>query len=127
MKRVALLALTLAAVLTGCVVPGRAAVVATVPVPVVRHVHGPHCGHFWGYYDGRPVYYYQGLYSYWDGAVWVEVRRPPVIYHYRTHRPHRRYHYHHRVHRPHSHHERSAPSRKPHQARRHDARPAHKL
>ncbi|HCF62498.1 MAG TPA: hypothetical protein DFS52_31465, partial [Myxococcales bacterium] len=85
MKRLVLMALTSAALLTGCVVPGRAAVVATVPVAVVGHVHGPHCGHFWGYYEGGPIYFHRGIYTYWDGTVWVEVQRPPVVYRHRTH------------------------------------------
>lgn len=101
MKRAVLVALGAAVLLTGCVVPGRAAVIAAVPAPVVvRHVHGPHCGHLWGFYEGHPVYYHRGTYSYWDGHAWLELRRPPVVYHHRTWRPSRDHRYHHRHYTP---------------------------
>ena len=101
MKRVVLLVLGAAVLLTGCVVPGGTRVVATVPAPVfVRHVHGPHCGHLWGFFDGHPVYYHRGFYSFWNGGAWAEVRRPPVVYHHRTHQPSPGYRYHHRVYTP---------------------------
>lgn len=95
MKRFVLAALLAAVVLTGCIVPGRANYLAMVPAPiVVAHVHGPYCGHFWGVWEGRPVYRDSGRYSYWNGAAWIALARPPVVYHARVHRPDARYHYH---------------------------------
>src|SRR5512132_1928683 len=80
MKRSAM-ALALAGLVSGCVVvPRRAVVMAPAPV-MVTHVHGPGCGHFWGYYSDRPVYYYGGSYSYYDSGRWVMMRQaPPARY-----------------------------------------------
>jgi len=96
MKRIVFAGLLAVLLLAGCVSAGRTTVVAKVPVPaplVVAHGHGHDCSHFWGLWEGRPVYLDRGVYSYWNGAAWVERTRPPVVYRTRVHHPDARYHY----------------------------------
>jgi hypothetical protein len=54
--------------------------VAPAPVVVAPHIHGPGCGHEWGYYGGYPVYYHENYYSYHDGSNWVRLEEPPEVY-----------------------------------------------
>jgi hypothetical protein len=91
MKRVATVAALAVLLLSGCV-PARGAVVVQTPAVAVRHVHGPGCGHFWGYYAGYPVYIEGRHYTYWDGSAWIVLRTPPPVVHHHHHRP--RVHHH---------------------------------
>ncbi len=87
MNRLIILAIS-AVSLAGCIVPTRRGPVMVAPLPpapvIVAHVHGPGCGHHWGYYSGYPVYYQDNVYSYYDGGTWIRMDAPPEVY-YRHH------------------------------------------
>jgi len=51
--------------LVGAAVVGTAAIIADHDA----HFHHAHCGHYYQVYDGRPVYYYNGGWEYYDNSA----------------------------------------------------------